>query len=105
MIVTMIMLAIGIKGLFRYDPRLCRLQLFMMIVPAVLGIVLSYWIALEPEYALLILPTVCIGAACSYTVAYLHLSRWIKVSRLQMLILFLLLFGVMNLSLISTLKM
>jgi asparagine N-glycosylation enzyme membrane subunit Stt3 len=103
-IVTMILLVIGIEGLFRYDIRLCRLHLFMMIVPAVLGIVLSYWIAFEPQYALLILPSVCIGAACSYTVAYLLLSSWIKVSRLQVLILFLLLFGVMSLPLIGALE-
>lgn len=103
-IVTMILLVIGIEGLFRYDIRLCRLHLFMMIVPAVLGIVLSYWIAFEPQYALLILPSVCIGAACSYTVAYLLLSSWIKVSRLQVLILFLLLFGIMSLPLIGALK-
>lgn len=96
-IATMILLVIGIAGLFRYDAQLCRLLLFMMIVPSVLGIVLSYWIAFEPQYVLLVLPAVCIGAACSYTVVYLLLSRWIKVSRLQVLVLFLLLFGAMSL--------
>jgi mannosyltransferase len=100
MVVTMILLVIGIAGLFRYEANLCRLLFFMMIVPVALGMILSYWIAFEPQYALLFLPAVCIGAAFSYTVVYLLLSRWIMVSRLQLLVLFLFLFGAMSLPLV-----
>jgi len=100
MIVTMILLVIGIEGLFRYDSQLCSLLLFMMLVPAALGIVLSYWIAFEPQYALLFLSSVCLGVACSYLTVYLLLSRWITISRMKVLVLFLLLFGAMSLPLV-----
>jgi 4-amino-4-deoxy-L-arabinose transferase-like glycosyltransferase len=100
MIVSLILLLIGIEGLFLYDPRICGLQLFMLIVPLVLGIVLPYWTAFEPGYAFIILPAVCIGAACSYTNVYLFLSKWITVSRLQILVLFLLLFGALSFPLV-----
>jgi len=100
MIASLILLLIGIEGLFLYDPRICGLQLFMLIFPSVLGIVLPYWTAFEPSYAFLILPAVCIGAACSYTNIYLFLSKWITVSRLQVLVLFLLLFGALSFPLV-----
>jgi mannosyltransferase len=96
MIMTIILLIIGIVGLFRYDSQLFSLLLFMMVVPASLVIFMSYWITFETQCILLVLPAVCIGAACSYTVFYLFLSRWIKVSRLLVLVLFLLLFGAMS---------
>jgi uncharacterized membrane protein len=100
MVVTMILLLIGIEGLFRYDTRLCSLQLFMLLGPSVLGIILPYWTAFKPMYAFLILPAVCIGAAYSFTDVYLSLSKRITVSRLQVLVFFLLLFGVLSLSLV-----
>jgi|GEM_PF-3129224 len=100
MIVTMILLLIGIAGLFRYNAQLFSLLLFMMIVPAVLGMVLSYWIPFEPQYALLVLPAVCTGAGFSYAVIYSLLSRWIMVSRLKVLVIFLLLFCALSLPLV-----
>jgi mannosyltransferase len=104
LIVTMILLIVGIVGLFYYDSRFFNLLLFMTIVPATLGTILSHWITFETQYVLLVLPAVCIGAASSYTVVYLLLSRWIKISRLQVLVLYLLLFSAMNFPFVSTLS-
>ena len=98
--VSMILLAIGIAGLFRYDARLCSLLLFMIAVPIALGVILSFHIAFEPPYVLLVLPAACVGAAFSCTVVYNLLSRWIMVSRLQVLVGFLLLFAALNLPMV-----
>jgi mannosyltransferase len=99
MIITMILLMIGIVGLFRYDYQLFSLLLFMIFVPTALGIVLSFWIPFDPQYILLILPAVCLGAGFSYTIIYSFLSRWIMISRLKVLVILLILFCALSLPL------
>ncbi len=100
MTITMILLVIGIAGLYRYDKQLFSLLLFIIFVPTALGMVLSCWIPFDPQYALLILPAVYLGAGFSYTVINSFLSRWITVSKLKLLIIFLLLFYALCLPLV-----
>lgn len=100
MIITMLLLVIGSAGLYRYDKQLFSLLLFIIFVPTALGLILSCWIPINPQYALLILPAVYLGASFSYTIIYSFLSRWFKISRLKLLIIFLFIFYTLSLPLI-----
>ncbi len=100
MTIIMLLLVIGSAGLYRYDKELFSLLLFIIFFPTALGLFLSCWIPFDPQYVLLILPAVYLGAGFSYTVIYSFLSRWITVSRLKLLIIFLLLFYALSLPLI-----
>ncbi|MFA5268985.1 MAG: glycosyltransferase family 39 protein [Methanoregula sp.] len=90
MAVAIIMLIIGIAGLYQYDRRKCALLATMIFMPLAVSILVSYKLAIEPRYALIILPALVVGMAMTCAVAD-HLVRQQKIlSRMGILVLFLL---------------
>ena len=91
MAVSILMLIIGVAGLYRYDRRKCALLVTMILAPLAVSVLISYKLAIEPRYALIILPALVVGIAMTCAVAD-NLLKLEKIhSRLGVLVLFLVL--------------
>lgn len=90
MAVAIILLVIGIAGMYRYDRWKCALLVTMILLPLAVSILISYKLAIEPRYALIILPGLVVGMAMSCAVADNLMKKGKVLSRLGILVLFLL---------------
>jgi mannosyltransferase len=90
MAVMAVLLVIGLVGLYQYDRRKCALLMTMIFIPLAVSVLVSYKLAIEPRYALIILPALFIGIAMTLAVIDRHLNPGMGVSRLVILTLFLL---------------
>lgn len=87
--VSVVLLLIGTAGMYRYDRRKCGLLLTMILVPLAVSVLVSYKLAIEPRYALIILPALFVGMAMTCAVADSFIRNEKTSSRLGILMIFL----------------
>jgi hypothetical protein len=89
MVIAGILLVLGITGMYRYDRRKCALLVSMILPPLAVSILISYKLAIEPRYALIILPPLFVGMAMSCAVTDRLVKKEKVLSRLGILVIFL----------------
>ena len=89
MALTIVMLIIGVAGLYRYDRRKCALLVTMILTPLAVSVLISYKLAIEPRYALIILPALLVGIAMTCAVTDSLIKKEKIIPRLGILVLLL----------------
>lgn len=96
--VALALLLVGLLALLAHDQKKFLLLLTMLLVPLAVSMAVSYKIAIEPRYALIILPALCVGIAMSCAAADTLLKKQKILSRLGLLVLFLLFIGALSIA-------